>query len=96
MKYLIPALALLLSAPLLAQSPQQDPAAMFLKTFDANGDGKVSKNEFVQPQVQQIEKQFDYMDKNKDGAVDAAEAKAFGEEMQKRMEQMQRMQPPRR
>ena len=87
MKYLIPALALLLSAPLLAQSPQQDPAAMFLKTFDANGDGKVSKNEFVQPQVQQIEKQFDYMDKDNDGSVSGSEASAFASEMQQRMQQ---------
>jgi len=97
MKYKIPTLAftLILAAPAFAQQPPSQ-EEMFFKNFDTNGDGRVSKDEYMKPQVEQIEKQFDYMDKNKDGSVDAAEAKAFGQEMQKRMEQMQRMQPPRR
>ena len=102
MKYKIPTLAftLVLAAPVFAQQmpsqagqkmPSQE--QMFFKTFDANGDGRVSKDEYMKPQVQQIEKQFNYMDKNQDGVVDAAEAKAFAQEMQQRMEQMQKMQP---
>lgn len=92
MKYTIPALALTLiaSTPGFAQQQRPGQADMFLQTFDANGDGRVSKDEYMKPQIQQIEKQFDYMDKNKDGFVDNEEAKAFAEEMQQRMEQMQR------
>jgi Ca2+-binding EF-hand superfamily protein len=89
MKYLIPA-ALLLAAPVLAQPPQStDPGQAFLQTFDADRNGSVSKEEYIAPHVQQFEKQFDYMDKNKDGAVDKAEADAFAEEMQQRIQQMQ-------
>ncbi len=92
MKYTIPTLALTLivAVPVFAQQQMPDQGEIFLKTFDANGDGRVSKDEYVKPQIQQIEKQFDYLDKNKDGIVDADEAKAFAKEMQQRMEQMQR------
>ena len=92
MKYTIRTLALTLivAAPVFAQKEMPDQGQVFLKTFDANGDGRVSKEEYMKPQVQQIEKQFDYLDKNKDGIVDTAEADAFAKEMQKRMEQMQR------
>ena len=90
MKYLISALALVLAGPVFAQDkPQMDPSEVFLKTFDANNDGNVSREEYVKPQVQQIEKQFGYMDKNGDGQVDAGEAAAFAEEMRKRMQQHQ-------
>jgi Ca2+-binding EF-hand superfamily protein len=90
MKYLISVLAIALAAPVLAQSQQQmDPSQVFLKTFDANNDGKVSRDEYVKPQVQQIEKQFGYMDKNGDGSVDGGEAAAFAEEMRNRMQQQQ-------
>ncbi len=85
---IISALAVLLAAPALAQN--QDPAQVFLKTFDANNDGKVSRDEYVQPQMQNIKKQFDYMDKNKDGQVDSGEASAFAQEMQQRMQKMQK------
>ncbi len=86
MKYLIPALALFAAAPVFAEN-QADPGQMFLQTFDANHDGKVSQDEYVKPHVQQFEKQFAYMDKNKDGGVDANEADAFAKEMQQRMQQ---------
>ena len=89
MKYLISALALVMVGPLFAQSQQMEPSQVFLKTFDANNDGKVSRDEYVQPQVQQIGSQFDYMDKNGDGSVDAGEAAAFAEEMRQRMQQRQ-------
>lgn len=92
MKYAISTLALtlLVAAPVFAEQQKPNQTEMFLKTFDANGDGRVSKDEYMKPQVQQIEKQFNYMDKNKDGVVDEAEAQAFAKEMQQRMEQMQR------
>lgn len=91
MKYLIPALALFAALPVSAQAPAQpDPSKLFLQTFDADKDGKVSKDEYVKPQVQQIEKQFDYLDKNKDGYVDAEEAETFAAEMRKRAEQMKK------
>ena len=90
MKYLISALALVLAGPVFAQDkPQMDPSQVFLKTFDANNDGKVSRDEFVKPQVQQIEKQFSYMDKNGDGQVDSGEMAAYAAEMRKRMQQHQ-------
>src|SRR5262249_25358957 len=44
----------------------------FAKTFDANGDGKVSKEEFLAKRPA-----FDKMDANKDGAVTAEEVKAL-------------------
>ncbi len=91
MKYMIPALALALAAPLFAESEQQtNPGQLFLQSFDGNKDGVVSKDEYVKPQVQQIEKQFDYLDKNKDGKVDAGEADAFAAEMRQRAEQMEK------
>jgi Ca2+-binding EF-hand superfamily protein len=92
MKYTIPTLALTLivAAPVFAKQQMPDQGEMFMKTFDANGDGRVSKDEYMKPQIQHIEKQFDYLDKNKDGVVNADEAEAFAKEMQQRMEQMQR------
>ena len=44
----------------------------FAKTFDANGDGKVSKEEFLAKRPG-----FDRMDGNKDGAVTSEEVKAM-------------------
>ena len=91
MKYLIPALALVMATPVFAEMPQQgNPGQLFLQTFDANGDGRVSRDEFIKPQVQQFEKQFQYMDKNGDGQVDAGEADAFASEMRERAERMQK------
>ena len=89
MKYLIPAVAMALAAPVIAQQPPESPSVAFLQTFDANKDGSVAKDEFVKPQVQNIEKQFDYMDKNRDGKIDAQEADAYANEMRQRMQQME-------
>ncbi|MCP5305471.1 MAG: EF-hand domain-containing protein [Chromatiaceae bacterium] len=83
----------LASASAMAQQPQmpQMPQMpnldeLFMKQFDANQDGKVSKDEFLKPTVEQ----FDHMDSNHDGALDAAEVKAFNDEMQKRVQELQR------
>ncbi len=89
MKKLIIALTLA-STPAFAQQMQMpqmpDMEVMFFKQFDANQDGQVSKNEFLKP----TEAQFDHMDKNGDGALDAAEVKVFNEQMTKRMQELQR------
>jgi len=90
MKYLIATAMLVLAAPMvLAQPSQSSPGAAFLRTLDADGNGSVSREEFVKPQIQQIERQFAYMDKNHDGKVDAEEAESFAKEMQQRIQQIQ-------
>jgi Ca2+-binding EF-hand superfamily protein len=66
------------------QMPNLD--EMFFKQFDTNQDGMVSKEEFLKP----TEAQFDHMDRDKNGALDQAEVKAFNDEMKKRMQEMQR------
>lgn len=88
MKKLIIALAII-ATPALAQQPQMpqmpDLQELFFKQFDSNQDGQVSKAEFLKP----TEAQFDHMDANKNGALDRAEVKAFNDEMQKRVQEMQ-------
>ena len=81
------ALVALISAPVLAQQGEMpNLEELFFKQFDANQDGQVSKAEFLVP----TEAQFDHMDGDKNGALDAAEVKAFNTEMQQRMQEMQR------
>jgi len=76
----------LASSPALAQQPQMpDLEKMFFEQFDTNKDGKVSKEEFLRP----TEAQFDHMDRDKNGMLDAAEVKAFNDEMKQRMQEMQ-------
>ena len=58
---------------------------VFFKQFDGNQDGEVSKQEFLQPTAAQ----FDHMDKDGNGALNRAEVKAFNDEMQQRMREMQ-------
>lgn len=58
---------------------------VFFKQFDANQDGQVSKQEFLQP----TEAQFAHMDKDGNGSLNRAEVKAFNDEMQQRMREMQ-------
>ena len=60
-----------------------DMGAMFLRQFDANNDGKVTRDEFIKPS----EAQFERMDSNHDGAVDAAELDAMKAQMMQRMQQ---------
>jgi len=88
MKHMVATLALSMSlaAPAFAQQPENQ-SERFLKTFDANQDGQVSKDEYIKPHIQQLQGQFDYMDKNKDGGIDKAEADAFAQELQQRMQQ---------
>jgi hypothetical protein len=55
------------------QRPRMDPAQM-LERMDANGDGKLSKDE-VPPQL--AERMFERADTNKDGMLDKAELEAM-------------------
>lgn len=66
-----------------------DLGALFFKQFDSNQDGVVSKAEFLEP----TNAQFDHMDKDNNGSLDAAEVEAFNAEMMKRMQEMQRQMP---
>jgi Ca2+-binding EF-hand superfamily protein len=88
-------IALVFASPLaLAQQPPQqgqmpampDLEQMFFQQFDTNQDGVVSKQEFLKP----TEAQFDHMDKDGNGNLDRNEVKAFNEEMERRMQEMQR------
>ena len=79
------------SAPVIAQQAQMprtppDLEKLFFEQFDTNKDGVVSKEEFLAPTVAQ----FDHMDRDKNGALDGAEVKAFNAEMKQRMQEMQR------
>jgi Ca2+-binding EF-hand superfamily protein len=94
MKYITTAALLAFAAPLYAQmgGQAQDPAQGFMMRFDQDKNGSVTLEEFKAPQVQAMEQQFSYMDKNGDGAVDEAEIQAFMDEMRQRMQQMQQQQ----
>ena len=81
----------LFSAAAVAQQPQMrgtppDLEKVFFEQFDTNKDGVVSKEEFLAPTVAQ----FEHMDRDKNGALDSAEVKAFNAEMKQRMQEMQR------
>ena len=88
MKRIIIALSLICAPAFAQQGPMpQMPnlEELFFKQFDSNKDNKVSKDEFLKPTIAQ----FEHMDRNKDGALDQAEVKAFNQEMQQRMQEMQ-------
>ncbi|MGB5453896.1 MAG: hypothetical protein WBM71_04885 [Sedimenticolaceae bacterium] len=80
----------LVSAPAFAQQPTPQPMPdldkMFFEQFDTDGDGKVTKGEFMKP----TEAQFDHMDQDGNGELDQAEVKAFNDGIKQRMQEMQR------
>lgn len=82
----------LISAPAFALAQQgqmpegPDLDRMFFQQFDSNGDGQVSKAEFLKP----TEAQFDHMDRDNNGVLDRGEVEAFNEQMSQRMQEMQR------
>ena len=80
MKKFVPVLLLAIAAPALAQQ-SYDPVADFMGRFDANKDGKVTREEFTAPQLEVMAKQFDYMDKNKDGKITLEEFKSPQQEV---------------
>lgn len=64
--------------------PKADPAAMFAKK-DANGDGKVSKEEFLKgaKDAAKAEEAFAKKDKDKDGSLTKEEFAAGGKKKDK-------------
>ena len=61
------------------EKPKMDPAAVFAKK-DKNGDGKLSKEEFLDKakDAAKAEKQFAAKDKDKDGSLSKEEFTAAG------------------
>ncbi|KOR32758.1 hypothetical protein TI05_05290 [Achromatium sp. WMS3] len=86
------AIILMLPTYTLAAGMPSNPGQQFLKALDADGNGSVSQKEFIKPQLQrikaQLQKRFQYMDKNRDNRVTAAEADAFAKEMQQHFQKM--------
>lgn len=86
--FLTAAVAALMAAPAFAQpdsAPAETPAAPpmqhhaqgMLGALDANGDGALSKDEFLAPAM----KQFDAMDESHDGKVTEEEMMAYQKKM---------------
>lgn len=77
-------------APAFAQQGQMpqmpDLETLFFQQFDTNQDGQVTRAEFLKP----TEAQFDHMDRDKNDSLDYAEVEAFNNEMNQRMQEMQR------
>ncbi len=73
-------MSMLLAAGLLISAPLAT-AAEKIK-LDADGDGKVSYNEYRASKEKAHERQFKKMDSNGDGFIDAAENKAQKDKMQ--------------
>jgi Ca2+-binding EF-hand superfamily protein len=85
-KHSLIALALFGGAAYAQPGQMPDLDAMFFQQFDADKNGMVTKNEFIKP----TEAQFDHMDGDGNGMLDAKEVQAFNAEMKKRLQEMQR------
>lgn len=86
------ALLALAASPVLAQDAAQGPNLerinqLFFHQYDGDGDGRVTRREFLTPSMAQ----FDYLDRNGDGMVDMNEVAAFTKMM---TEQAPPEQPP--
>jgi len=64
-----------------AQPPMPSPRGEMLKRADADGDGTVSREEFIKARTAMLEENFNRMDTNGDGKLDAQEAEAATEQM---------------
>lgn len=74
----------LLSAPALAESPDGHHKGKMFEAMDANGDGMVSKDEFVASHM----KRFEKMDANTDGNVSKEEIEAYRAAKREKMQEM--------
>jgi len=68
-----------------AQPAMEGSAAEMVKRADADGDGKVSRDEFIKARTAAIEAMFARMDANGDGSLDEREAEAAAEQMRAMM-----------
>ena len=72
-----------------AEAPAAKPRSMadaFMTQLDKDGDGKVSKAEFLAPH----EQQFQGMDSNQDGMVDRAEIEVVEKAWHERLQKMRK------
>ena len=83
MKSIFPALLLALAAPL-ACGQGGDPVKFFMQEYDGDGDGSVSREEYLKP----FADEFAEMDLNGDGVVGGDEAEAFAQQMMQMEQQM--------
>jgi hypothetical protein len=89
MKPIFPALLLALAAPL-AWGQGGDPVKFFLQEYDSDGDGSVTREEYLKP----FAGEFAEMDLNGDGVVGNDEAEAFAQKMMELERQAGQSQAP--
>ena len=84
-----PSLAVILGIALataaVAQPPMDFSPAEMLKRADTDGDGTVSRDEFIKARTARLEQTFERMDANGDGKLDEQEAEAGAEQMRAMM-----------
>lgn len=78
---LVPTLSLVATA----QPPLDVSPAEMLRRADNDGDGKVSRAEFIKARTARLEEAFDRMDTDGDGKLDEQEAEAAAERMRSMM-----------
>jgi hypothetical protein len=64
------------AAVAVAQPPMESSPAEMVKRADADGDGKVSRDEFIKARTTALEQAFARMDTDGDGKLDEKEAEA--------------------
>jgi hypothetical protein len=78
---LVPTLALVATA----QPPSDQSPAEMVKRADTDGDGKVSRAEFIKARTARLEEAFDRIDTDGDGKLDEQEAEAAAERLRSMM-----------
>jgi len=63
------------------QPPMDLSPAEMVKRADTDGDGKLSRDEFVKARIAMVERSFDRMDADGDGKLDEKEAEAGAQQM---------------
>ena len=74
-------LVAVLATVAVAQPPTNLSPAEMVKRADSDGDGKVSRNEFIKARTADLEAAFDRLDTSGDGSIDEQEAEAAVERM---------------
>jgi Ca2+-binding EF-hand superfamily protein len=77
------------AAPVLADSygGEGDKKGKLFETHDTNGDGVISKSEFLAHMEKKAEERFSKMDKDGDGSISKEEAKANKEARKEKMKE---------